>query len=73
MTDSWVRPKILATELGVAESTLAAWAKEGAGPHRYRLGPRVRAYKRSEIDAWIKSLEAAGSRSDERPTQRGVA
>ena len=54
--DSWVRPKALAAELGVAESTLAAWAKNDAGPKRYRLGPRVRAYKRSEIDAWISSL-----------------
>lgn len=40
--------------LGVSESTLDRWAKEGRGPKRTRVGGRVR-YLRAEVEAFWKS------------------
>lgn len=60
-TDYYVRPAALAAELGVPRSTLDTWRAEGKGPQWVRLGDRVIAYRRSEVDRWLADRERAGA------------
>ncbi|MFT3797182.1 helix-turn-helix transcriptional regulator [Microbacterium sp.] len=59
-------PAEILTRAEVAEltrislATLARWAGEGSGPKFRKAGGRV-LYRRSDVLAWLDSLEAGGS------------
>jgi excisionase family DNA binding protein len=47
--------KETASRLGISESTLDRWAKQGRGPARRKFGGRVR-YFREEVEEFWKKL-----------------
>lgn len=55
-----LRPEAAALALGVAKQTLARWRCEGQGPRFVKIGRRLVAYRREDLDAWI-SARGAGS------------
>ena len=46
-------------ELGVARSTWDGWRQAGTVPQGRRLPNGELRYERSEVEAWVESLEAA--------------
>jgi predicted DNA-binding transcriptional regulator AlpA len=46
---------------GKSRSTLWRWARAGLFPKPYRIGPNSIAWRRSDIDAWMKSRVAIAS------------
>ncbi|HAT1137373.1 TPA: helix-turn-helix domain-containing protein [Corynebacterium striatum] len=53
-----LNPDELASELGVAKSTLARWRCIGKGPKHAIIGGRVH-YMRADVEAWIAEQVAA--------------
>jgi predicted DNA-binding transcriptional regulator AlpA len=50
-----MRPIDAAHYLGVSESTLAKWrCRVSSGPPYVKLGTRLVAYERAELDAWMR-------------------
>jgi len=43
---------------GISRSTLLRWEGDKVIPRRVILGPRMLAWKRSEIDAWLAERDA---------------
>lgn len=43
----------------LAVQTLARWAVEGRGPRITRIGAHAVRYRKSDVIAWLESLEAA--------------
>jgi prophage regulatory protein len=54
------RPDVLA-QLGISNSTLHAWVKAGRFPPPLELGPRVRGWRRSTIEAFLESCPTGTS------------
>ncbi|MFS7239170.1 helix-turn-helix transcriptional regulator [Serratia proteamaculans] len=54
-TNGYIRPKRLASLLGVSEATIWRKAKNGTLPRPIKLSERVTAFDAVEINAWIKS------------------
>ena len=48
--------------LKVAHSTLWRWVAEGRFPAPVKLGPRVTAWRRSDIEAWAAERARGGAR-----------
>ncbi len=53
-----LRPSAAAKLLGVSVPTLYRWVKNGTFPAPRRLGPRVSAWLRREIEEYLESLPA---------------
>lgn len=51
---------------GVSENTLRWWRHVGEGPASFRIGRRKVAYRRDDVDAWLR-------RQYEATVQGGVA
>jgi prophage regulatory protein len=45
--------------LQVSRSTLFRWERAGAFPARLRVGPGIVAWRKSDIDDWLRSRPAA--------------
>ena len=45
--------------IGLGESTLERWAREGRGPKVTRLSARRVGYRKGELDAWLKAQDEA--------------
>lgn len=58
-TNGYIRPKRLASLLGVSEATIWRKAKNGTLPRPIKLSERVTAFDAVEINAWIKSRKEA--------------
>ena len=57
-----LRVRDLTALLGVARSTIWKWTKDGAFPAPVRLGgqtSRMIGWRRSDVEAWIRSRPAA--------------
>ena len=44
--------------LRVSRSTLTRWIREGAFPRPVKLGKRAVRWRRSDIEGWLKELQA---------------
>jgi prophage regulatory protein len=56
----YLRPaEVLALGIAPSKPTLWRWISEGKFPKPIALGPQVRAFKRSDIDAWLTERAAA--------------
>lgn len=59
--DFFVRlPEALRIAGGVHRNTLYRWVEEGKFPRFHRLSERVVAWRRSDLDRWIKEHQADG-------------
>jgi predicted DNA-binding transcriptional regulator AlpA len=58
-----IRAKQLSEDLGISIVTLWRWRHKNMIPHPIYLGPRVIAWERSVIDAWIEDKRNIGSKS----------
>jgi predicted DNA-binding transcriptional regulator AlpA len=54
-----IRKKPLAAKLGVNPWTLDRWRKAGQFPQPIWLSPSVPAWRVSDIDAWLRTKQAA--------------
>lgn len=54
--DENLRPKDVQAEYGINTSTLESWRRAGTGPEWFPLGPRMVAYRRSAVEAWLRKL-----------------
>lgn len=61
MTDELLRPKDVERLYGVKESTQENWRKTGRGPVPIPFTSRYIAYRKSDWDAWIQSLQDAAA------------
>ncbi len=57
MDDALLRFPDLARLTGLSRSTVDRLEKSGRFPQRVQLGDRAVAWRRSDVDAWIKTLE----------------
>jgi prophage regulatory protein len=53
-------PEVLSL-VGVSWRTLLRWEREGRFPKRYKIGPRVVAWKECEIDQWVAERDVAAT------------
>ncbi|MEL7593893.1 MAG: helix-turn-helix transcriptional regulator [Aeromonas veronii] len=51
--EGYVRAKILAPMLGIAEVTLWRWAADGKIPKPIKLGARVTAWRAEDVRRWM--------------------
>lgn len=59
VSDRFLRlPEVLAL-VGVSWRTLLRWEREGRFPKRYKIGPRVVAWKDCEIKQWFAERDVA--------------
>ena len=59
LSDRYLRlPEVLAL-IGVSWRTLLRWERQGRFPKRYKIGPRIVAWKQSEIKQWFAERETA--------------
>lgn len=56
-TREFFRPKHIVDGLGIAESTLYLWIKEGKFPQPIKLNGRVSLWKRQTILDWLEDCE----------------
>ena len=56
------RDKELAAMLGISRATVWNWTKAGKLPAPVKLGPRVTAWKRADIEKWLARITACGVR-----------
>jgi len=49
----FIRPSELQSRYGIAKSTGYAWLREGRFPPIFKLGPRLSAWKRSDLDKFF--------------------
>ncbi len=60
-SDRYLRlPEVLAL-VGVSWRTVLRWERQGCFPKRYKIGPRIVAWKESEIRQWIAGQEVAAT------------
>lgn len=60
-SDRYLRqPEVLAL-VGVSWRTLLRWEREETFPKRYKIGPRIVAWKESEIKQWFADQEVAAT------------
>ena len=53
-----IRPRELASKLGVHVNTIYRWAEDGTLPQPIRLGSRFVGWKREDIDKWMDEQAA---------------
>ena len=53
--DTLLRQRDVLDLLQVSRATLTNWRKDGNFPAPRKLGPRVLAWRREDVDAWILS------------------
>jgi predicted DNA-binding transcriptional regulator AlpA len=58
-----IRAKQLSEELGISTITLWRWRNQNLIPHPISLGPRIIAWERSVINAWIEAKRVNGGKS----------
>jgi len=58
----WMRHQDAAAYLGVSVWTLAHMRVRGDGPAFYRLGPRLIAYRKEDIETWLQSRRCSTMR-----------
>ncbi len=56
-----IRPKDLATKLGISETTLWRWRRDSKLPQPISLGPRMIGWRATDIDDWFESIKLEGS------------
>lgn len=56
--DRWISIEEAASYLGVNKDTIRNWIKKGNGILAHKLG-KLWKFKKSELDAWIKSGDSA--------------
>jgi predicted DNA-binding transcriptional regulator AlpA len=62
-----LRPVDAAAVLCVAVQTLARWRCEGQGPRFVKIGPRLVAYRREDVERWLSAREAGSTVEARRP------
>lgn len=58
LDDKWVSLEEAAEYLGVKPITIRDWIKKGNGIPAHKIGKQWK-FKRSELDAWVKSGKSA--------------
>lgn len=58
LDDKWISLEEAAEYLGVKPITIRDWIKKGNGIPAHKIGKQWK-FKRSELDAWVKSGESA--------------
>jgi len=53
-------PEVLSL-VGVSWRTLLRWEREGRFPKRYKIGPRIVAWKEFEIQEWFAERDVAAT------------
>ena len=61
------RPAVLSA-LGISNSTLHAWIKKGHFPAPLELGPRVRGWRKSTVDAFLNACTSAPTAQEQMAT-----
>lgn len=56
--DKWINIEEAADYLGVKSVTVRGWIRNGKGIPAHKIGKQWK-FKRSELDAWVKSGESA--------------
>ena len=51
-----LRQKDIQKVLGISKATLTRWRFAGRFPKPIRLGPRMLAWRRTDLEAWIDDL-----------------
>ena len=59
-TERLLRPKEVASWLGVPVGTLYAWSYRGNGPQTIKVGRHLR-YRPSDVEAWLDSQAKASA------------
>ena len=59
MEDRIVRLKEVAEITGLSNSTIRRRIKDGSFPAGFKLGPRARGWRLSEIEEWMRNLPRA--------------
>lgn len=59
MTDRILRPREVCRVVALSRTTLWRRVRDGQFPKPIRLGPNAVGWRRSAIDEWLDSLEAA--------------
>ena len=57
-------PEVAAAYLAVAPTTLKRWRRTGEGPRFTRYNGKKVGYRRSVLDAWLKSREAQSTSAE---------
>jgi predicted DNA-binding transcriptional regulator AlpA len=65
ITDEYIEPGPLASELGVSGRTLHRWYTERNGPPRVQIGRKI-LYRRQAVREWLRSREEAQPRAKQR-------
>lgn len=52
--------------VGVSWLTVLRWERQGCFPKRYKIGPRIVAWKESEIEQWFAEQDVAATSTRER-------
>ncbi|WP_269900292.1 helix-turn-helix transcriptional regulator [Paenalcaligenes faecalis] len=47
-----------AKEVGIAHSTIWLWVRQGRFPAPVKLGPRVTAWRKSDVSQWLADPQA---------------
>lgn len=55
MQRTYLRPRLAASYLGIATSTLAKMRVQGRGPQFMKVGPRSVIYSVDRLDDWLSS------------------
>jgi prophage regulatory protein len=55
-----LRAAELSSVLGISQTTLWRWRKNGTIPHPISLGPRMVGWRRKDIDEWLNQLSDEG-------------
>lgn len=58
LDDKWISLEEAAEYLGVKPITIRDWKKKGNGIPAHKIGKQWK-FKRSELDAWVKSGKSA--------------
>lgn len=58
--DPIIRPRDAMRMLGIKNTALYQWVKQGLLPPPIKLGPRASGWRKSTLDAYIAKREAAG-------------
>jgi len=59
--DRYIRMPEVLEIVGVSWRTLLRWEREGRFPKRYKIGPRIVAWKESDLDRWSAAQEIAAT------------
>lgn len=58
--DPIIRPRDAMRMLGIKNTALYQWIKQGLLPAPIKIGPRASGWRKSTLDAFIAKREAAG-------------